>query len=141
MTMRVIALDMAKPSESLVLLSERPTPACAGLSDGELRAVPRGVGPSPRARGSPPWAYGAAPELRSIPACAGLSGCWVDRCGWWSVHPRVRGALHTCTDCGELHEGPSPRARGSHGCQQASGAVQRSIPACAGLSSSCRWPV
>src|SRR5699024_1087245 len=122
MTMRVIALDMAKPSESLVLLSERPTPACAGLSShGECVQDPAAVhprvrgalearyifselknGPSPRARGSPiPFPSPHRPRCRSArpSRCprTGTIGC-----------PRPSGAWRGWDEQGSYVRSPSP---------------------------------
>ncbi len=95
-------------------------------------------GPSPRARGSPNHFGISLLELRSIPACAGLTASRTARAGPWPVHPRVRGAHLWLFVWIPWWIGPSPRARGSHqgGPQPHQGA--RSIPACAGLTNARR---
>ncbi len=134
--------------------SRRSIPACAGLSptpnprprpttvhprvrgalDSYGDVVQPGAGPSPRARGSPEWTYEAMANLRSIPACAGLSGPCGPAGPWGPVHPRVRGALSAATHEKSAAPGPSPRARGSLSGAARRTVATRSIPACAGLS-------
>src|SRR5699024_6353532 len=92
------------------------------------------LGPSPRARGSPVQAPALVGEVRSIPACAGLSLIGSDLRFRRTVHPRVRGALGVFMLPVALSIGPSPRARGSLVQVRTSVPIPRSLPACAALS-------
>src|SRR5699024_10415001 len=126
----------ARGSQALVVgqfLGDRSIPACAGLS-GQAGSVmflepvhprvrgalttpssPSGGegGPSPRARGSHPGDWPTLDDLRSIPACAGLSPSRTGTGPPDAVHPRVRGALRFPAERLLHARGPSPRARGS----------------------------
>ncbi len=91
-------------------------------------------GPSPRARGSPRGKELDRVELRSIPACAGLTDPTRTARRRRSVHPRVRGAHDAPEDAVPGGYGPSPRARGSRRRAGWFWCLLRSIPACAGLT-------
>ncbi len=99
----------------------------------------RESGPSPRARGSRAGHGRWVRAGRSIPACAGLTRALALVGTSPPVHPRVRGAHPHLGVGGDFATGPSPRARGSRHRTVLSGCASRSIPACAGLTSST-WP-
>ena len=89
---------------------------------GEHQAIRRSAaasaGPSPHARGT----------LQAR--------CFVD--SWEAVHPRMRGE-HSNYHVGVvIDSGPSPHARGTHHASGVVHAAHRSIPACAGNTSSLR---
>ena len=132
----------------------RSIPACAGLSAAHCQGKchctvhprVRGAlirsrgnvvlcrGPSPRARGSLHAFCLGQNTCRSIPACAGLSEWAAYEQMTGPVHPRVRGALSARLAPVAVTTGPSPRARGSRGLGLVGSGPLRSIPACAGLS-------
>ena len=127
-------------------------PACAGNSNpaprqrlnrpvhprvrgeqGALRhGVGKGLGSSPRARGTgvshrPPLA-----PLRFIPACAGNRETASPPAQPAAVHPRVRGEQVGEHAAWERLYGSSPRARGTGTARGGSASGSRFIPACAG---------
>ncbi len=164
------------PEAPALLGRGRSIPACAGLTlcrrrtpgqptvhprvRGAHRRPPRNprppVGPSPRARGSPWFVWRVLADVRSIPACAGLTRDNPPSVTVCQVHPRVRGAhadtptIVTCRGgpsprargspitaiISDQRAGPSPRARGSRRRRIRRDPANRSIPACAGLT----WP-
>src|SRR5690606_38335693 len=97
-------------------------------------AADPGLGPSPRAWGSPRVPARGSCRRRSIPTCVGLSCglCHVRRSP--PVHPHVRGALFQVDGPGWRADGPSPRAWGSPACALCGTPTLRSIPTCVGLS-------
>ncbi len=143
------------PSTSIIARSMlRSIPACAGLTRAGPRrnrcrpvhprvrgahrpdhGRPRGrCGPSPRARGSQGLEENDDGDVRSIPACAGLTGRALPLPHPGSVHPRVRGAHYQILKADPNATGPSPRARGSQPIGREVMRRWRSIPACAGLT-------
>ncbi len=134
--------------------ARRSIPACAGLTTHSARgdtcttvhprvrgahavrtpAWANSGGPSPRARGSLHLGFVGDVQPRSIPACAGLTRRCPPSTARSTVHPRVRGAHDRFVVRDRLRAGPSPRARGSLGAAQLGRFLQRSIPACAGLT-------
>ncbi len=134
-------------------------PACAGEPSTEARPrsrswvhprlrggagahhapTPRGVGPSPPARGSPPRGRGSRLASRSIPACAGEPGARVPAALPGSVHPRLRGGASGQIRSGHAEHGPSPPARGSPRFSEKHGLPIGSIPACAGEPRGPSW--
>ncbi len=109
-------------------------PRVRGAHTSACRTDDMGVGPSPRARGSPDRERLSRTRPRSIPACAGLTASARRRGRSWAVHPRVRGAHDAPMTENDTAAGPSPRARGSPTIPRAGGDGWRSIPACAGLT-------
>ena len=93
-------------------------------------------GPSPRARGSLVVRDEGVAGLGSIPACAGKPRSRCRRGRRSRVHPRVRGEAPFGTAPWTASQGPSPRARGSHGDGGGSVSHGGSIPACAGKPAS-----
>ena len=120
------------PSEAIILLSETVYPrVCGGTLPGILEPG-CGGGLSPRVRGNL-VAPSALPFLQgSIPACAGEPGIAAMPDTEITVYPRVCGGTAWCVKCMHLVHGLSPRVRGNLTPFQASGHLQRSIPACAG---------
>ncbi len=84
---------------------------------GEHRKVVRTAferpGPSPRARGAHGVDDGVAPDGGTIPACAGSTHRHRRTSSCPGDHPRVRGEHAPTRRVVEIHEGPSPRARGA----------------------------
>ena len=130
----------------------RSIPACAGEPWASRRRPPApGVYPrvcggtgrrkpvtpvvpglSPRVRGNRWWPIPAAPDPRSIPACAGEpcphgGGRF---CG--QVYPRVCGGTAHRPVGPRFRRGLSPRVRGNRRRRPPGTALDRSIPACAG---------
>ena len=73
-------------------------------------------------------------DIRFIPACAGNSLRYVERCLTRSVHPRLRGELQSRRSCNNSRRGSSPLARGTHYTIHIKYHQARFIPACAGNS-------
>ncbi len=141
------------PGRAGGLRARRSIPACAGLTGSHpagtaatavhprVRGAHRSPswgpgtssGPSPRARGSRVLLVLGEGDVRSIPACAGLTSYRAhgkssnavhprvrgahsrssSACCSAAVHPRVRGAHSALTRAASRATGPSPRARGS----------------------------
>ena len=89
-------------------------------------------GLSPRVRGNPPSARGAARVNGSIPACAGEPGNSIVIHGETKVYPRVCGGTTQHAGDRRYYHGLSPRVRGNPGNDAPSVGHIRSIPACAG---------
>jgi len=122
------------PPSSSTDSNRRVHPRVRGAVHGNGRLQRQRSGPSPRARGSLSRAEPAAVPARSIPACAGQSGSFLEGVRGAGVHPRVRGAVHEETITERESKGPSPRARGSRAPCAELGIGRGSIPACAGQS-------
>ena len=136
--------------------TRRSIPACAGATwvgaaCRRLRAVHPRVrggntlgfgqlgqpdGPSPRARGQHSYLDRHQRPIRSIPACAGATPFAPGLTRPETVHPRVRGGNVPARAGCRLSPGPSPRARGQRGVGGNPFVDRRSIPACAGATSS-----
>ena len=89
-------------------------------------------GPSPRVRGRHCGARVYAVPLGSIPACAGETRTNGVMRAFRRVHPRVCGGDALRLSASASDGGPSPRVRGRRKLGIALGALQGSIPACAG---------
>ena len=136
-------------------IAERIIPACAGNSRtsgrsgrarsdhprvcGELSCrlggQRRGVGSSPRVRGTRHRGLVRSRFGRIIPACAGNSPSRSRPARPATDHPRVCGELTISTGMLGPHDGSSPRVRGTHCRRHAARLFRRIIPACAGNSS------
>ena len=93
-------------------------------------------GPSPHARGTQDGAASTLQGLRSIPACAGNTLSAVAGRRTWAVHPRMRGEHQSIPSMERPWCGPSPHARGTLQPMPLRVTAERSIPACAGNTSS-----
>jgi len=95
---------------------------------------PNGSGLSPCVRGHLMWDPKTRSWWRSIPACAGASRMDHRESDCLEVYPRVCGGiLHALSR--SVHEtGLSPRVRGHHCEHFSTNATPRSIPTCAGAS-------
>ena len=92
-------------------------------------------GPSPHARGTRTASQGRGGGSRSIPACAGNTGCARRKCARRTVHPRMRGEHSSARSTACSTAGPSPHARGTLDAVEVVVRGRRSIPACAGNTS------
>ena len=90
------------------------------------------AGLSPRVRGSPITLRSATSTSRSIPACAGQPPIFTQWGRLEQVYPRVCGAAAGAFERTGLHNGLSPRVRGSLGQRRGDPSCSGSIPACAG---------
>ena len=90
------------------------------------------VGLSPRVRGNRAGRWRRCAPPRSIPACAGEPSWRLDPLGISRVYPRVCGGTLAQFCVAPAAEGLSPRVRGNPAPLPPSGALRRSIPACAG---------
>ena len=130
----------------------RSIPACAGepenlamtqaskgvyprVCGGTTRCDGRGAddeGLSPRVRGNRRRRRVAEAPKRSIPACAGEPGEYVDRRRGVGVYPRVCGGTIPGETASRIVNGLSPRVRGNPMLRMLYERAVRSIPACAG---------
>jgi len=121
----------------------RPRPASTGHPRvrGEHVAISINLrsraGSSPRARGTllPPTRHQVGDRV--IPACAGNTAIRIVVTAMPPGHPRVRGEHLDCLIVDHIHDGSSPRARGTLDELLAFIVEDRVIPACAGNTS--RW--
>ena len=90
------------------------------------------MGLSPRLRGNLHHADQVAPEVRSIPACAGEPALTSMGRLRIQVYPRVCGGTAKAPGRKRTCSGLSPRVRGNHGLQPQGLVLGGSIPACAG---------
>ena len=110
----------------------RVHPRVCGEAGKKVWGAIKGMGPSPRVRGSQDLDRGEELVDGSIPACAGKPGRRRAGRSPARVHPRV------CGEAGELQSvshspaGPSPRVRGSRAPSGTADGGEGSIPACAG---------
>ena len=134
----------------------RSIPACAGNTAISRRSRPSATvhprmrgehlgvmdtntcvgGPSPHARGTLEARKLSLPVYRSIPACAGNTLAASRRPPIAPVHPRMRGEHAFARPQQRNQGGPSPHARGTHSSRSRRRGRHRSIPACAGNTSS-----
>ena len=99
----------------------------------------RGLGSSPRVRGTARFAYICIFNRRFIPACAGNSSASAAFVASAAVHPRVCGEQSTrFLNAPSLH-GSSPRVRGTDLTDLFADLETRFIPACAGNRVSTRY--
>ena len=94
-------------------------------------------GPSPRVRGKHRTPPSCCLWRGSIPACAGETSLAGILRQYGTVHPRVCGGNRPGLDIGDVGNGPSPRVRGKRQPVAAKTTNLRSIPACAGETSTC----
>ena len=92
------------------------------------------IGSSPHARGSVSQVAGEFPEMRFIPACAGIRRSLLAVRSRFTVHPRMRGDQRESRMLLRLRAGSSPHARGSAIIAGRRRQIGRFIPACAGIS-------
>src|SRR5690606_28928565 len=88
-------------------------PHVRGAHPQHQRVERRGVGPSPRAWGSPALPPADNLTRRSIPTCVGLTTSPKKQDSKTPVHPHVRGAHTSTARAWPPLIGPSPRAWGS----------------------------
>ena len=105
-------------------------PRVCGEQVRRIRRNGRGVGSSPRVRGTGLMRCLTTSWRRFIPACAGNRLRRQCRCASLTVHPRVCGEQHLTTTVTESDAGSSPRVRGTgcalhHGCFAMSGSSPR----------------
>ena len=118
-------------------------PACAGEPPRPPGGRGRVRGLSPRVRGSRDAV--SRPDHRdgSIPACAGEPSRGWPRRITSRVYPRVCGGARASHRAGRVHQGLSPRVRGSPPDREAHVGHAGSIPACAGeplTTTAARYP-
>ena len=106
---------------------------CGELADRVERPHQR-VGSSPRVRGTPAHFADRARRRRFIPACAGNSATAPRWRRAAPVHPRVCGELARARRDQAIHDGSSPRVRGTPRRRSRGRRGARFIPACAGNS-------
>ena len=92
----------------------------------------KGIGSSPRARGTGARCILDERECRFIPARAGNGAGGVQGAPWKAVHPRARGERTAFRDSAASRSGSSPRARGTALIKQVEQLGLRFIPARAG---------
>ena len=97
-------------------------------------------GLSPRVRGKPRSRCWICARPRSIPACAGETCAIVALAKVFRVYPRVCGGNIRLRLVAPLRQGLSPRVRGKQICLDLAIDSYRSIPACAGETSSLAVP-
>ena len=91
-------------------------------------------GSSPRVRGTVSIPKSKASSIRFIPACAGNSIVEKSRAQRSPVHPRVCGEQPETVSHANVHDGSSPRVRGTGIAIPDGQEIDRFIPACAGNS-------
>ncbi len=126
------------PCSPFTWISWANHPRVRGADGGWLSDKSQAPEPSPRARGrrhagtSSPW------ESRTIPACAGPTATRPRKPLVAKNHPRVRGADFALGTFLRSRAEPSPRARGRLRPTRSRGAVCRTIPTCAGPTTTTR---
>ena len=135
---------------------DRPTPACAGItahltsgrSSSPAHPRMRGdhpephafqeaqLGPPPHARGSRDTVVRPQLQLRSTPACAGITGRLGPLHAARPAHPRMRGDHQSVLVAVRGQLGPPPHARGSPWVCVVVGGELGPTPACAGITGS-----
>ena len=106
---------------------------CGGTSSFRFSALIF-IGLSPRVRGNLDDAAGSPRRLRSIPACAGEPAAGTCLPAGWPVYPRVCGGTGPSFSPPPASCGLSPRVRGNPVPEEVQDRLSRSIPACAGES-------
>ena len=114
-------------------------PRVCGGNPGKAASIAYVAGPSPRVRGKPLRDSTILLDLGSIPACAGETAMDPSILRMNQVHPRVCGGNIEPPVARPWPAGPSPRVRGKRDPLAEVDDKKRSIPACAGETSTSAY--